>query len=731
MRIERTKKVLIPLALLVFIIWFPVSAQTAVENVLLTWMDTDGFPQIQLTTRILNSARKPVDIIDAGELTITEDGEQVEFDIQKTRVGITTAVVIDINASAKTKQTSEIKNFDLMKDIAKRYAASMGEGDRTAILITRTEAEGGLSLFQDFSGDKGAIGQKLDALNLGDPSSYYSYPMDGVDEALRRLRALEENQPVKSVLLISTGIVSTNPPEIEGRIQTITDIASGSHTPVYTILVNTDLDPRHLDDLAQKNGGMFVHYSGAASLDSMFSEFDSQRLQYQIDYRSDSRSASERVLTISLTGAASPLVIHPFTISPAPQAPLVEPLIVNNNDPVVREAPAWDTDRVNIPLTEVQVRTTFSWPDGFERDLTRAELWVDGQVHGAPMLNPGKELSFPWDLRSYTDTGRKTVRLELKVVGELGFEASSVRQESVVIIVPDRPVEEIIAMPVCDNLSRIPQVGEWLEDNCRIMGITPTQIVNSVLLFIALVFMMLLWFNRGTVAKAGRGVAVRATNLYQRLTQRTGGKLPKARLEAVRGIASGERTVFELFGETPIGRDREHAELVFVNHPHISREHAIIHEDKASGTWTIEDRESANGSFLNGARLDPFKKYPLSDGDTIELAQIERGGIKFKFYLPKRQEEQDGAFFEIAQPASPQKDLQAESPQSFQKDSELDAQPAMDYWQEDDVFQTQQLPRQDLLNGSEGQAPGDDSPNEASPSIDPPDDEFDPSQQTF
>jgi len=726
MRIVRTIKVIVPITLLLSFLWFPAYAQTAVDKIILTWMDTNGFPQILLTTRITNSAQKPVEIIDADELTITEDGEQVEFDIQKTRVGITTAVVIDINASAKTKQTSEIKNFDLMKDIAKRYGDSMGEGDRTAIIVTRTESEGGLSLSQDFSADKGAIVDQLDALQLGDPSSYYSYPLDGVDEALRRLRALEENQPVKSILLISTGIVSANPVEIEGRIQTITDIASGAHIPFYTVLVNPDLDPRHLDDLAQMNGGMFAHYSGDASLDSMFSEFDSQRLQYQINYRSNSGSASERVLSISLTGAASPLVIRPFTISPAPQAPSVEPLTVNNNDPVVREAPAWDTDRVNIPLTEVQVRTTYKWPDGYERDLTRAEFWVDGQVHGAPLLNPGKELSFPWDLRSYTDKGRKTARLEVKVFGELGFEASSIRQESVEIIVPDRPVDEIIAMPICDNLSRIPQIGDWLEDNCRIMGITPSQVINSVLLFIALVFMTLLWFNRGTVAKAGRDVAVRATDLYQRLTQRTGGQMPKARLEAVRGVATGERTVFELFGETPIGRDREHAELVFVNHPHISREHAIIHEDKASGAWTIEDRESANGSFLNGARLEPFKKYPLNDGDTIELAQIERGGIKFKFYLPDRQEVQERAFFEIAQPALPAKDNQAGSPPSSQKDSGLDAGPGMDYWQEDDVFQTQQLPRQDLLNGAEGEAPGDDSP-----SIDAPDDEFDPSQQTF
>jgi pSer/pThr/pTyr-binding forkhead associated (FHA) protein len=75
--------------------------------------------------------------------------------------------------------------------------------------------------------------------------------------------------------------------------------------------------------------------------------------------------------------------------------------------------------------------------------------------------------------------------------------------------------------------------------------------------------------------------------------------------------------------------------LVFANYPAISREHSVIHENKANGQWTIEDRDSANGTFVNGKQLEPFDKFvPLKHGDVIELAEVQRGGIKFRFELP-------------------------------------------------------------------------------------------------
>jgi predicted component of type VI protein secretion system len=51
-----------------------------------------------------------------------------------------------------------------------------------------------------------------------------------------------------------------------------------------------------------------------------------------------------------------------------------------------------------------------------------------------------------------------------------------------------------------------------------------------------------------------------------------------------------------------------------VNNPSMSRKHAEIRLDAASGTFTLVDLASSNGTFVNGAKV---ASVPLSDGDRI------------------------------------------------------------------------------------------------------------------
>lgn len=53
------------------------------------------------------------------------------------------------------------------------------------------------------------------------------------------------------------------------------------------------------------------------------------------------------------------------------------------------------------------------------------------------------------------------------------------------------------------------------------------------------------------------------------------------------------------------GVSRQHARMVF-----------------AQNVWTIEDLDSTNGTYLNGAPLRPFEPQPLHDGDQVKLGQM-------------------------------------------------------------------------------------------------------------
>lgn len=73
----------------------------------------------------------------------------------------------------------------------------------------------------------------------------------------------------------------------------------------------------------------------------------------------------------------------------------------------------------------------------------------------------------------------------------------------------------------------------------------------------------------------------------------------------------------ELDGELVIGRAAD-GEGQFGDDPELSRRHARITRGP-DGRLTIEDLGSANGTFVNGRRIDD--PQPLHAGDTIAVGQ--------------------------------------------------------------------------------------------------------------
>ena len=73
-----------------------------------------------------------------------------------------------------------------------------------------------------------------------------------------------------------------------------------------------------------------------------------------------------------------------------------------------------------------------------------------------------------------------------------------------------------------------------------------------------------------------------------------------------------------------IGRNPSRCSLV-LSHKSVSRVHCQI--DLASGGWGIKDIGSSYGTYVDGARIPPGKRYPLHDGRVVSLGKA----IEFKF----------------------------------------------------------------------------------------------------
>ena len=150
---------------------------------------------------------------------------------------------------------------------------------------------------------------------------------------------------------------------------------------------------------------------------------------------------------------------------------------------------------------------------------------------------------------------------------------------------------------------------------------------------LSVVLAVLLWRNRGQVSAGVRSAARGATSLIERITRRRSTAQARAHLMVLNGDQNPGRSI-DLYGDTPIGRSRQFAELLFQQHddnPIVSRLHCTIVD--MEDHFTIQDEGSTHGTYLNGKALEPLNKMRLQDGDKIELGQLERGGIHLQFHV--------------------------------------------------------------------------------------------------
>lgn len=118
------------------------------------------------------------------------------------------------------------------------------------------------------------------------------------------------------------------------------------------------------------------------------------------------------------------------------------------------------------------------------------------------------------------------------------------------------------------------------------------------------------------VSSVSQSVSLTATNTYATNATNRGYRMPSLSLvNVVLGI--------NIVGidEAIIGRREGPYVTLFHSSKYVSGRHAQLQFDKERG-WTIVDRKSSNGTFINGKKLPPDEPVVLSNGDTVTLANV-------------------------------------------------------------------------------------------------------------
>lgn len=630
-------------------------AQSTIQELIITEVDTTEFPQINLQFRTLDGDNLPARNVQLSLFEISENNQVISPEnLTQTEEGIWVHFIIDAGVwltpanleNARTAITDFVQTTPWMKE----------DLDRVALTIASFEGE---PVRIDFTGTGRELLPTLEAYSRppiptrtveDDDGNTTTEPIAVLSNMIPVVRDVMDEMAVKTeaanqakfVVLISSGLESG-----ANAISTLAEQAVEQNIPIYTLGLRGD-QAGPLRNLATQSNGRFVLYSSATGGDTLFSELVSFREQHLLTYRSQvnepGNQTVELIANVSETGRIVRRTAYNIEVNP-PRVLISSPQAGQTID---RESSDYIEDRAAISPTTTLVVANVVFPDGHLRRLNFARLLVDGrEVERLTRPSPTSDLEFTWDIRQIQQDGITELQLEVEIQDELGFTVSSQPVQArvnVMVPPPPTPTPEPVIGPDGTTITVFPTatpivcvspdpVCDWVE---RPIRANPISFVSLGIALFSLLFAGVVYFNRDKPAMQSlRNTAVDfATRVFGK------GSVAKAYLEILEGDVNINKRI-EIYGETPIGRSRQFADVIFQQYNEkspISRLHCTIIDQEDH--FLIRDESSAHGTFLNGRKLIPLEEVPLTDGDEIELAHVERGGVRLLFHVIPDEEEE-------------------------------------------------------------------------------------------
>jgi VWFA-related protein len=613
------------------------AAQETTERFAVIGIDAAEFPQVNLVVRALDGEGRVVTGLLPADFEITENDRPMTIDsLEEVDGGLWVHFVIDAGAGMQGDR------WNNAREAITGYleADSWMRNGLDHVAITAIEAGGPRTLI-DYTTDRA---QLLNAIEQYDPpgGGDFSAPMLPMADLIEQLDLIAEarDQPKYSVL-ITPGLESET-----GRatlIQTARDKDVTIHAILARAVARIPCSPaqggvrpvcdENLRDLALDTGGEFTPYVDRNSPNGLFTRMEGSRRQYELSYRSDLGESGTHQVAIANPGGARATTSYSVVVDP------IRILIDSpgEGEVILREAAAYTEDRGAIPPQTFTVVATPIFPD-VRRRIMEAELLVNGAVAGRVEF-PGETIELPWNLRTITELGVNEQTLQVRILDELGIETVSqpanVKVEVIVPPKPDIPAPIATAMAGDAIFATPTPIPCPLPDAAcgpyRAVRGNWVSAASLAVASLALVFAGVVYLNRDK--EVVRNATARVTKAVETLTRRQ----TTAKARAYLKILGGDNDVGRLLpihGDTRIGRSRSNADVHFRGDEEesvISRLHCTIIDMESH--FEIKDESSSYGTFLNGARLTPLVPEKLSDGDEIELAQVQRGGVKLKFQM--------------------------------------------------------------------------------------------------
>jgi len=587
----------------------PVEAQGEVASLLITDVDSRAFPAVTLHAVARDSGGQPVALASLANLSLKEDGAEFSIEsIQPAEVGLRVAFLVDSGDGRTNTGVGLATVWNQARDYIEEFTKGQPWMRAGVDQVTVIVQEGPSSfLIVPMTSDTSAVDTGLSAYraprdaDLPLPRTSGANTQAALQQALDELEFTPGGEGMYNVIVLFTA-------GMRGHLDEVAARAATAGVPVHVVLVR-DRESRTwaeaIQPLADATLGSFWGLYGDLDLTPLFEEISGWRQQTALTYNSTSVSTSPRHVLLALTSGANVFEDEAsYSVTPLPpQLTIISPL---PGEIIVRGDPEIPTSAQSAEPQYVLVTAEVFWPDGFPRRV-QAQLVVDGLAVGEAEIIEG-QLVATWDVRDYRSRQGKSAVLELDVTDELGLRT--------------------VSRPITVSVEYVGRSGFVIADTLAI-GLVLVLAVVAAGAFI-------LVRRGGPFLPSLRQARQDVVDFVERVTGRRTSHVARAFLVPVEGMERSALKAYEIYGTTAIGRSRRHADLLF----HISDEDSpisrlhctVLDEDDH---FALRDEDSANGTYVNGEKLEPLIPRALQDGDLIDVAQVERGGIRFIFQLAK------------------------------------------------------------------------------------------------
>jgi hypothetical protein len=591
-----------------------VRSQGTATTLQIVKLDTSAFPEIRVQVLMLDPNGSTSATPSDKNLALSENSRRVEYSVEQKELGAETGFLLDAGMGLYSRGAGGGTRLQEMKD-------AIGELTQDPLLLTGKDVF--YIVAQEPRGVTTLITPDMPVTQIPtilgkynpQPAYQYVYPLGGVNTMLDWF-AKEDSSGIgrARVLVVFSGTVAV---DAKFPLKRVVDKAKAMRIAVHTVLVRSSgAEEQTLRDLADQTGGQYFTLGpeGPSGLSGLKSRLMGIRSQFILTYRSPNSESGTRVVSVALAyGQNEKPALAQYTVDVKPPVAVI---LSPGDDQSVSPEKYRPTDEPKAtPVSGFVVTGSVSWPDGHPRAIQRATLLVNGKPE-AVLDAPKDQLTFVWNPPRENSSG--PVTLQIQIEDELGLTGLS---NQIVVHIGTAGA----GFSFCKAGSASP-----------LCNLSVSNLLPYLSLVIALAALSLVVVFRKQVAGTAGQVAGAATEFIQevgetlRFKNRPGSS--RAVLVDLDGNTGTGRSSFDLSGTTAIGRSKKNADLVFQANQSdspISRLHCTLLEE--DGKFFIRDDQSANGTYLNGLRMVPMDRYPLKEGDEIQLANTEKGGVRLQF----------------------------------------------------------------------------------------------------